>query len=204
MKKVLVALCLIVFLFCFSACGKLTEPELAVKDFIETYKTFDTEAIHACFAPGQETVAQKTDINLIPLLRPTLIEYLTKNASVSSYKFGETVLEGDRAVVTLNFSSVEDSGLMQDALFDFISQGVKLGLSKTSGTTDEEMAQVFLDEFTKPSRQSTKRFEKNTVNITCIQIDGVWKIYDFDESLLKVMTSNTLSLLNGITVVFGG
>ena len=192
-KQISVLLALTLAITSFSGCMG-NKPENIVDKFCASMIAFDEEAA------SQYTIDGKIDVNISYLESTTddginiepITNYIKENASKITYEIGEVTTESDSAVVPVQFTFVDASPI--------ISQALLLTLSGADEATIEALIVTIFDE--KVDTVDTTETTAN-INFECEKVDGDWKIAPLSEEDQETLTAVlTCNITNAAESVF--
>lgn len=204
MKKIFNFILITLMIFILTACSNSAKPETAVSEFVESAKLFDLNGMAAVVNPSNTIDKDKindlegTDENSI---EKYFLDYLKSNAKKINYDIKEVKIDGDNAVVTVNFKYINGGPLLKATIGDVFTQAMSIAFSGVE-MTDEETSQMFIASLKKQNENIPESFSEKTIDIDCIKVDNKWYIDEPNEELLNVIMSNFITVVDELNEGF--
>lgn len=185
MKKRIMIAAMALFALALTACGKPNKP---VEGFMEAAKAYDFEAMQGYVKSDEESIKEKVDSDNS---QAYLDDYWSKQASTISYKITDAVIDGNSATVKVNVNYSDCSKIVQEAMADYMKQGMKLAMSEEE-TTDEQYSEMFKSIFLLKCANMPPENATVDLEFKCEKIDGKWIITNIPGDMLNVITCDML------------
>ena len=193
MKKILLFLlmgCMIIGLF---GCSS-SKPDAVVEAYCDAVKAFDIEATKVYMENSEADSENDTEAEE-SFTDEQIVNFLKKCASEMKYEIIETTINGEEAVVLVEFDYIDASSVMQATLTEYISQAIVLAFSGADDTTIENLLGTI---FSEKANEIATGTDNETITFNCVKLDGEWKIADFVEEdsnkLSKVLSCNIVEV----------
>ena len=199
MRKILAVLLAIVLVFSLAACGKggsnrggkVPGPEDTVSAFCDAVKAFDINAVKSYLKNG--SAADDVDLSTMP---QEFLDLMKGWAKEIKYKVGAPETGGTDSKVHVDFTYVDASPVLKEAMTSYITKALSMALS---GETSEEAMTKLLLQCLKDAQKTAKTGTKDAgVDFYLEQVDGKWLIKDAPQDLLGIMLSNMSEGLSGL------
>ncbi len=184
MKKTTAILLALALVLGLAACGG-PKPEDAVKELCEAMKSFDLDAIQSMVAGtiDQEGLfGEDTDLSED---ETGLVDFIKTNAADMSYNIVSSSVSGDTATVTTKLDYKDVSPVIKEIYTEYFTQ--MMGMLFGGEEPDEAAFASIIDD----KIAGVDRLD-GTENVVfdLTKTDGAWKINEFPEGALKVLTGN--------------
>lgn len=201
-KKISLITMILLVLIIATGCSAKGKIETTVSEFSGAMKEFDLEVMASKISP--EDSEGRDEINGLndeegagDSLENKLVDYVKSNAAKIGYRINETVIDGDRATVSVGFKYVDGTPIFSEALTEYMQQAFTL-LFSNEELTDEESDQMLADIVKKKSVQIEESFIEKTLDIKMIKVDSEWYIEKFDDEMLNIVLSNLPSAVGNL------
>ena len=203
-KKVSIILVVVGISILIFGCSASSKPETTVSEFIKGMKGFDLELMASKINPAN--VVEKNKVSNLfeddeDQFQKYFSDYIKSNAQKIDYEITDTKVDGDSAVVSVDFEYVDASQLFRATFAEYIREMFSLAILSDE-ISEEYGSKVFIETMQKQNEQIDELFVKKTVDIECIKIDKQWYIDKPSENLLDVFMSNILSVSKDLEDTF--
>lgn len=183
MKKCLFVLSLI-FLAALAGCRFGSKPEDTVVKFLDAAKKFDVGAMRAC-VKGNNLESESENA----FTEPSMNAFFKNTLSKMTYEIISSKKDGDTATVTAKIKYFDGTGILQEAMGEYLGEAMSSALSGKELTKQEnsEMLGKLLEE---KSTSAADVFSEVTVDINCVKENDDWMIQDLPDEMINVITSN--------------
>ena len=125
------------------------------------------------------------------------MDYFRENSSKMTYEIKNSEVDGDTAVVTVNFKYIDGTGALKDALSKLFEEAFYQAFSEDE-MSDEEMEDLLVKAINDYDPEDGDTFDTKTVEINCIKKDNKWYIDEISDDLLDVIFCNCPSYLDSL------
>jgi hypothetical protein len=196
MKKVISIIAATLMLLSLAGCSG-AKPDSAVDKFFSAAKKLDVDAMGASIAPSNTEDVQKAKDILTgeeeDEYAKYFLDYLQKNAEKMEYTITGTETNGDKAVVTVDCKYVDGGPLLRATVGEFFTK--LLGMAFTGEEpTEEETNQMFVNIMQEQTAIISETYQEKTIDINCVQQDGVWYIEEVNDDMLDVVLSGFMTV----------
>lgn len=203
-KKISIFTIIITILIVIVGCSTQNKPETIVSEFIEGMKKFDAEAMALKVNPkdvsGKEQVSSLVEDEDDPFQK-YFLDYIKSNAKKIKYEIKEVNIDGDRALVGVNFTYVDGGPLFKTTFSEYIKEAFSMAFSGNE-LTDEENSHIFITIMEEQSKLIEEGYTEKLIKVKCIKLEDKWYIDDPSNELIDVAMSNILSVGQEMDDVF--
>ncbi len=177
------------------------KPESTVSAFIEAGKKFDLVKMAETVNPSKVSDKEKIESltqegnNPINQYQNYFLEYLRENAAKITYTVNNTIIEGEKATVSVDFKYVNGSPLIKSTIEEIFTKAMSMAFSGEE-VSDEEMREMFVSAMKDQQQSIEESFVEKSIDIKLVQVDKKWYIDESSDELLDVFTSNFISVGN--------
>lgn len=203
-KKIGIITIIMALLIVASGCSSQKKVEKVVGDFTEAMKAFDLEEMSNKINPkdtdGKEVVSE-LDEEVEGSAEKYFIDYIRTNAKKIKYDIEESIVEDDKAIVTVKYKYVDGGPLFKAAFGEYMQQVFASAFTGPE-MTDEQISEMLLTIMKQKNEEIEETFTEKTIDIKCVKIDGEWYIDDLNDDIIDVITSNMVSMAEGMNDSF--
>lgn len=203
-KKFTLITIFILLLISVVACSGQDNPEKVVSEYVDAMKNFDFELMASKINPNDKEA--KEEVSSLyeegqDSMEKYFIEYVEANAKKITYKINQSKIDGDKAVVSVDFKYVDGAPLFKATFREYMKEAFSLAFTEGE-LTDEEYSEMFIAAMEKENKSIEETFMEKTLDINCIKVDGEWYIDEPDEEILDIAMSNMMSAIDEIDESF--
>lgn len=189
MRKLISILCVIAMVLSFAACGaSASKPESTVTSFCEGLKTFDFTKMQSCVDVSfTEDDALSTSEDMPESFYNSMKDY----AKSITYTVGTATIDGETAMVPVNFKYKDASAVITTALGNYLTKAFALAFSG-GDSSDEAMTDLLVSCYNEALTSAEVKDAEASVTFNLKKIDSSWKISSVPEETLYVLSSNIL------------
>lgn len=194
MKKVLAFVLVIFMTGVLLGCGTST-PEDTVAKFFNSVKRFNIEGIDNTLVEGKSE--EIVDPKLFEGFDKSSVftELIIDNMKKFSHKVTDSVVEGDKAVVSVSCKYVDSGPLLKATFGEYIAKVFGNAFSGEEMSNDN-MEKMLSDIIKKQKKKIPVTVKDVDLKIDLVKIDGEWLIADVNDDLLDVVLSGMYSVFN--------
>lgn len=193
MKRLLSFLICILFVISLSSCSFKGKPEKTVKAFCEAMKEFDLSEMQRCTTASNVEVPRLVD-DTSPVGK-TLYQYICDCAGKMEYSIKSCKVSGKKGKVTVHFSYIDSTTIINSAIAEFMPQLWALALAEANEALIET---TFSGILINKAAEIKPTFIQKELVIPCEYVDSKWKISDVPNEVLDILTCNITSIQNPI------
>lgn len=204
MRRLLAIITILILSFSLSSCGD-PKPDEAIDKYLKAAQGFDIETMAAAIAPSNKedveetkTILEDEEDEYTKYFR----DYLKTNAGKMTYKIVGSQVDGDKAVVNVDFRYVDGGPLIKATIAEVFSKMFGLAFTGVE-ITDEETGQIFITAMEEQSEIIPETYKEVSIPISCILEDGIWYISEIDDELSDVIMSGFITAGKEISDSFG-
>lgn len=168
-----------------TACSSATPPNEVVEEFLKLFRAGEFERLTAMMVPPEEGF----DIEELQESVPDNLDFMEMLSKIT-YKVGQPTVNGDRAEVVAEITSVDLATLMEELIREYLPLALQMAMT---GATQEEIEAEAKRLFGDKMSLADMKMVTNQVTFSLTKVQGKWLI-EFDEA-------SALEFVNG---VFGG
>ena len=208
MKRIAIFLSLL-FLFTLCACGKKEEklPEDTIVRFSDAMRSLDAEAMKECLLnpDNDELLADlgldnesvtESEEDAIMELSKSKSEKWAKNLQ---YEIVNVDRDGDRAKVTVKYSYVDASPIVQEIIKEIFTKAYDGSLDYFSEEEIDDYLELMIKE---KLVTTTVAKSEETVQYQLVKVNGEWVIADLPSEVYDISTMNLHSAAKEIDLLF--
>lgn len=173
------------------------KPEDTVDTFLTNAQSLDLEKMSESMNPDSEDSLDKIGNDESDKTTDCLMDYFRENSSKMTYEIKNSEVDGDTAVVTVNFKYIDGTGALKDALSKLFEEAFYQAFSEDE-MSDEEMEDLLVKAINDYDPEDGDTFDTKTVEINCIKKDNKWYIDEISDDLLDVIFCNCPSYLDSL------
>ena len=194
MKKFFVVMLICIMALSVVACGT-TEPEDTVNKYFKSAQSLDLEAMASSILPSNTNDIEETK----EMLKEDkddytkyFLEYIKKNASKMTYEITDTIINNDKAVVTVNCKYI-DGGTLLKATIGEVFKEMFGSLFSGVEKTEEEMDQMYLDILKEQEKSLPETYLEKVIKVEMVKKDNQWYIEEINDDMLDVILSGFIT-----------
>lgn len=179
MKKLLIGLFCILFVFSLSGCGEKS-PSDVVKEALDAAKEKDTKTVNSIYLGkdldfGALVNESSTGTELSQESQALLAEKLLD----FDYTIDKEEIKGDKATVTVSITTYDFASATRTFFSDALSQAFSLAFS---GASEEEMTQATEESLNNALSELTEKTKIQTATLFLTKGDEGWAVDDFTKN----------------------
>lgn len=205
--KISIISILICLLIAITGCSGGDKPDKTVSEFIEGMKKFDLELMASKINPeDRKDVDEMTNLSEEgDLMEKYFLDYIKSNAKKINYKINDSKIDGDKAVVSVDFKYVDGGPLFRATFAEYMKEMFALAFTDMNREiTQEEYNEAFVSAMEEQSKVIEESFTEKTLEINCIKVDDKWYINEPSDEILDVAMSNLISVGEELNESFDG
>ena len=185
-----------IFVISLVGCSS-AKPEDTVDVFLKNTQELNLEKMAESMNPDlkdsfDEITSEESDDSLSDYL-----DYFRKNAAKMTYEIKGAEVDGDSAVVTVDFKYVDGTDVLEDAFAKAFEEAISQAFAGKE-MSEDEIEDLFIETLNSSESEGEETFATKTVKIDCGKKDNKWYIDDLDEDFFDVIFCNYLSSMDEI------
>lgn len=185
MKKVWIIFGLLTGILCFTGCSN-QNAESTVQSFCESMTKFDLDGMKEKMINDDEIMDNSMKNSGFSSV---LLDLCKDNAKQIKYSIVDSKEDGNTAKVKVKFEYMDVEPLLTVTMAEYMQKGMALALSGKE--MDESTGETLFSETLKEKMTTVKgKTIKKTIELSCKNEDGKWKIVQVPAGVLDVMTAN--------------
>ncbi len=188
MRKSFVILMIIFLMVGLVGCST-NQPELVIKEYCNTLKSYDLEKLETYMVDNTDKV--NVDLETDDIFGKSIFSFLEDCASDLKYTIGAVTVNNDTATVSVTFKYLDATLLTQSVIGEYMKQAFALAFS---GADESTMEGIFSTIFEEKKEEIELSESTEIVMFNCVKVADKWKIDNFSisdsEKLTNIMTCN--------------
>lgn len=189
MKKLSLIICLVLAVsVIFTGCSATSSPENAVKNYCAGVKALNREKMN-------KSLREKSTRDLIEADADSdLGKFFKEQAGKMQYEITNSVVEEDKATITVEMTYIDVSDEMKSATADIVATYLASIFKGDDAKTQEDVNRIILEAVKGKELKTTT----STITFKCIKLDNEWLIDNEPYEIINVTSCNTLGILSSL------